>query len=166
MINFLVLNTMALYAVILFAICVIIGFFGDIYMRKNNKIGNIFDFNKNEKNTSNQENKKSLENDVSVDNSLTSDTTITDNNLNNNQNTVDMRMTNNILMDQNLNDGINNLMNEIPVTNNNLASKNIFDNATFVNNNNSNVNENNNLVNKPVPFDGNVQNDEQVNNMF
>lgn len=49
-------NTTFLVAIIIFVICVIIGFFGDLYLRKQNKIGRLFEFKK--KNKEEQPNKE------------------------------------------------------------------------------------------------------------
>lgn len=53
-------NTTILVAIIIFVICVIIGFFGDMYLRKQNKIGRLFEFKKKEKQAEHNEPKETL----------------------------------------------------------------------------------------------------------
>lgn len=46
MFNILVSDKSFVIAIILFLLCMVIGFFGDIYMRKNKKIGSLLDADK------------------------------------------------------------------------------------------------------------------------
>lgn len=226
MIEILVLDTTVLYAIIIFVVCVIIGFFGDMYMRKNNKMGNIFDFRKKDKGITNDVDQKEEKTNTDVDipndnintinqnsiNGAISD--VGQNNLNNNvisnddflnqsinsvnNNTInEVSLANNSMSnihqngveattnnDQNkvgntvinnndlLDQGINSIINEASLNNDNIVNNNVVENNNlfgsndFVNVSDPVFNDNKEMVSRPVPFDGNAQNDDQINNMF
>jgi len=184
-------NPMLLVAVIVFLICVVIGFFGDKYLRSQNKIGKILESNKEEKEEVLEETRKE---DELLE---TNPTLITSENVNivNAQNqTVNLPNETNV-QNQMINDSVISFdasaIANNPFSPNNLATSektelvsndptDIANNVviTPLDNTSQEISEpivpevypaeNNpqDVLSNPVPFDGQIISDENINNMF
>lgn len=155
---FLVLSNEMILTIIIFLVCIVIGFFGDMYMRKNNKIESVFGVRKKEPKKNNLNN-KNLNEEKSVSNgdenvlieddnneiSAVQDLSFEGLNLSDFQenNNLDSNINSNITQSV----GVNNMTNEI-----NTDSVDAIKESE--------------MVNSPVPFDGVVNGDDQVNNIF
>lgn len=158
--NDIINNPMLMIAIGVFALCVIIGFFGDMYLRKQNKIGKIFDDGKNSS-------KPEEEAPAKTEEVMPSE----------NINTLEEQPSNMVNQplssDMMVNQSIDNVMNDFnPVAN----DPNIF--MGVPNNMNQEISEpivpdlyppeNNiqDITGQPVAFDGQINTDENINNMF
>lgn len=213
-------GSLVLWSVLIFAVFVTIGFFGDKYLKKQEQIKKAAE--EDEISTSNEQSSNTnfdgyQENLTSVQNAYN------EKNMNNNQNVrlqdvIGTDVQNNMSFNQMNNDPMmnnaptNNMMTNNDVTpvanlfdsgtpqvNNNMMNNafdnmvqnptinNSFDNSNMygqanqmqnsqnvypnnqMNNNlfpNNQINNNDPMVSRPVPFDGNMQNDDNINNMF
>lgn len=148
MIEFFSENPLIVVAIMVFVVCFIIGFFGDMYLRNNNKIGKLVDFKNDIGHKSNgvKENIQKQSEPINVAEEQKKHENIVSNNqtdINNaNLNTINERDNNNNSNDMTQNQ-INKLVDKIP-TNNVM----------------------NTTSQRPAFFDGNAQNDDGVNNVF
>lgn len=162
--NDMINNQMLMVAIGVFALCVIIGFFGDIYLKKHNKIGKIFDYdNKNKEDSKTIErNKEESEDITTIEN--TANAGMQSSNAINDSISSDMEINQTIdnVMDE-LNTGIvnePNMFTNIPNNMNQEISDPIVPDLYPPENNISDV------MGEPVPFDGQINTDENINNMF
>ena len=148
-------NPMIVIAIIIFVICVIIGFFGDKHFKKKKELEKSLD---NTGKVDSNVNEKTIENDVKTASSEENinqqngdSTVIVDNNTARSQ----FNETNqNNFVNTAIENSLSNIDTQTQVQNIQQNSSNSIPN---------NINEPNG---NPVPFDGQINNDENINNMF
>ena len=153
-------NPTLIIAIVVFVLCVIIGFFADRHLRKENKIGKILDDD--EINITNKE-------DKNVNDEITNDSNNTQN-----SNTNNTRINDNIKKEDQVNQAIDNIIDGNTTSNNNQGVVNNVNNQQV--NNNVSLN-NQSIVNNDTISKENIKNnrsyenivsnpDDEINNMF
>lgn len=172
-------NPMLMISVIVFILCVIIGFFGDRYLRSKNKIGKILDVQK----------KDDIKSDVNFDEPSNNQELkennselITSENINSVSNVENVMAPSDTTLNASDSDFNIQMPNQTLNPKINEQSINEVDNFNLFANDSNNLNqevsepiapeqyppENNpqNVMGMPTPFDGQINNDDNINNIF
>lgn len=153
-------NPMIIVAIVIFIICVVIGFFGDQHFKKKKELERII--NDNEKNNSNINNDQPSGDEVSgelagiVENQKNINGSDSISSINDGVIQTNLE---NSTQDNSINDAIESSLSNINAQVNN-ESKQQWNNNSLPENN---INE---PTGNPVPFDGQINNEENINNMF
>lgn len=149
-------NPMIVIAIIIFVICVIIGFFGDKHFKKKKELEKSLD--NTDKGNSNFNDENTSDDTIKVESSQENNNQKDVNNTTDISNNVTQPSTNETNQNNFVNAAIENSLSNIDTQ---TQVQNIQQNSS--NSIPNNINEPNG---NPVPFDGQINNDENINNMF